>query len=448
MCDVICTRGAEGVVDTINSHHNNNRYTDNNINTSVSPPNVHNNNNSTNNTTTPLNTNNNNKNNTTITLNDIVCDNGLYILFNNYLQRIHAQESLEFWIEVEIFKRLTSERECIKMAQSIYKKFIDDASRTEINVDSQVKEELTTKLTHHLYDTDLYDKAQECVESTLKFSCVRVFVDEILPKELRRKSQPEVLSSDRTPRTSLLQRFTSGPAPNRSIKKYRDIKLKEDKYIKSVTAGRKKKKKDFSNDSNITATNNNNTNTNSNNAADTSKDNNAHARNEKRGSGGYSSSSDTDSSGGCPLKKNTPPARGIHKLLPRRSNPAKPVSVTMMDSGDEWDKRTCMSDGEHSPRCVTMTASSPPPRLPSSPRSDPPRRKHSIGNKQRSSSMLFGFMGVNTDSHLGSKCASENALRSVSPPTVGGPLSRNLFPGYREKKEAEGEGSIKLWASQ
>ena len=36
-------------------------------------------------------------------------------------------------------------------------------------------------MNNNLYDTDLYDKAQECVESTLKYSCVRVFVDEILP---------------------------------------------------------------------------------------------------------------------------------------------------------------------------------------------------------------------------------------------------------------------------
>lgn len=81
-----------------------------------------------------------------ITLHDILIDNGLYVLFNSYLQKIHATEALDFWIEVEIFKRITSERECIKIANTIYKKFIDSTSQTEINVESPVKDEIVCTL--------------------------------------------------------------------------------------------------------------------------------------------------------------------------------------------------------------------------------------------------------------------------------------------------------------
>jgi len=425
MCEVLSPRVAEVIE---KNKDNNNNYADivNNTNTTatVSP------NEGINNKVIPNDENNNNYNNkdnsnngnihssdsisisnnaktTSLTLHDIICDNGFYVLFNNYLQRIHAQESLEFWIEVEIFKRVTSERECVKMAQAIYKRFIDDASTTEINVDSCIREELCLKLNNNMYDTDLYDKAQECVESTLKFSCLRVFIDDILPKELRRKSiQPENSASDKH-RKSLLQRFTSSSgAPNRAVKKYREIKSKEDKYIKSITAGRKKKKRDTV-ATDIASTKNN----------------------DKRLSEGYSSSgsSDTDSDSFTDLPKS-------NKLFPRRSNPTKPLKVSV-DSGDEREKRGCMSDGEATPRVVT-------------PKSDLPRKatKSAIAN-QRSSSTLFGFnfMGVPlspTDFSPISKCASGELSRSLSP--TNSPMLRNMFGGYNQEEEER----KKLWVSQ
>lgn len=366
-----------------------------------------------------------------ITLHDILIDNGLYVLFNSYLQKIHAIEALDFWIEVEIFKRLTSERECIKMANTIYKKFIDSSSQTEINVESPVKDEINHKINNHLYDTDLYDKAQECIESTLKFGCVRVFVDEVLPKELRRKSLQEY-ASEKNQRMSILQRFTALPTANKSIKKYRDIKQKEDKYIKSVSAGRKKKKEMFRNATEgviaSTACEKDKTDVEytplrkgkrlsggvligSERKGKRLSGGDVPERKDKRLSGGYSGS-DSDSG----TKKEY-----FKKLIPRISNPLK---ISMDSSTSD---RHCLSDGEHSPHSPRAQLTPPTPTIfPSSPRK---ARAFSI-TKQRSASMLLGlnFLGNGSGGTDGlsnspnSKCDIDRELRRARDRSAPTPL--------------------------
>jgi len=433
-----------------------------------------------------------------ITLHDILVDNGLYVLFNSYLQKIHATEALDFWIEVEIFKRLTSERECIKMANQIYKKFIDSSSQNEINVESPVKDEINHKINNQLYDTDLYDKAQECIESTLKFSCVRVFVDEVLPKELRRKSLQEYASEKQ--RMSILQRFTALPNANKSIKKYREIKQKEDKYIKSVS-GRKKKKEMFRNATEgVIATTvfekksedvTHNTERNGKRLSggvcigNERKDKRLSGgyssntdRKEKRLSGGYaSSSSDSDT---CPKKEYS-----FKKLIPRISNPLKVVAEHASD-------RYCLSDGENSPHSPRKHTPPTPTNFPSSPRKN---RAFSI-TKQRSASMLLGlnFLGngsggtdnvpINPSnkydvdrehrrprdcssppplplSNVATECGSPRTLsrllsksddlgiRSCSPPTILHPLSKSHDTEESFLKvDTQKEDRKKLWISQ
>jgi hypothetical protein len=48
------------------------------------------------------------------TLESLLNDKDLRLEFILYVNKIHAQESLLFWMEVEMFKRITDSDECLK----------------------------------------------------------------------------------------------------------------------------------------------------------------------------------------------------------------------------------------------------------------------------------------------------------------------------------------------
>jgi len=270
-----------------------------------------------------------------------------------------------------------------------------------------------SKLSNDLYDTDLYDKAQECVESTLKFGCLKAFVEDVLPKELRRKSLDQATSDSLF--KPLLQRFTSLPLNDRKIKKYREIKQREDKYIKSVTAGRKKKKKlrenNAENNCNAENSNNNYDNNNSNN---NSTDSNKY-------SWYNGSTSDNEMSNGERIVKRQ---SSFKKLLPRLPKPIN-ENVEYNGTGEETLRR-CLSDGED------VIARKP---------KESRKSKPFIAKQRSASSMLLNFNLLGLALGDQNICDIDKKDRSISPPPPSSPKSGSpylrsiLSSQFRDKEE-------------
>jgi len=113
-----------------------------------------------------------------LSLEQILQSKPLSILFISYLKKIHATEELEFWLEIEMFKRVTECMECMKEAKRIYTRFLSDQSFSEINIAGDLREEVHDKMESNLWDQRLFDNAQKSVYEALNFTCVRTFCAE------------------------------------------------------------------------------------------------------------------------------------------------------------------------------------------------------------------------------------------------------------------------------
>lgn len=125
-----------------------------------------------------------------LTLDQIIHTKDISFTFVAYLNRIHAQEGLEFWLEVELFRRVTECEECMRAAKRIYSRFLGGSSRAEINIDGAVKDQVRDIMARTIYDQHLFDNAQKSVYETLNFTCVRDFCAETkLNKKKKKESR-------------------------------------------------------------------------------------------------------------------------------------------------------------------------------------------------------------------------------------------------------------------
>jgi len=120
-------------------------------------------------------------------LEQIMHSKDLSFTFVGYMNKIHAQEGLEFWLEVEMFKRITECEECMVAAKRIYTRFLGGGCKAEINIDGGVKDRVRDTLEAALYDQKLFDSAQGSVYETLNFTCVRDFWAELTKLKKKKK---------------------------------------------------------------------------------------------------------------------------------------------------------------------------------------------------------------------------------------------------------------------
>jgi len=99
-------------------------------------------------------------------------------MFISYLKKIHATEELEFWLEIELFKRVTECMECMKEAKRIHARFLSDSSFSEINIAGDLREKVDETMESNIWDQHLFDEAQKSVYEALNFTCVRSFCAE------------------------------------------------------------------------------------------------------------------------------------------------------------------------------------------------------------------------------------------------------------------------------
>lgn len=130
-----------------------------------------------------------------LSLEQILQSKPLSLLFLSYLKKIHASEELEFWLEIELFKRVTECMECMKEAKRIHSRFLSDHSFSEINIAGDLRDELLDKMESNLWDQRLFDNAQKSVYEALNLSCVRSFCAETKLNMTVRKRDSLNLSS-------------------------------------------------------------------------------------------------------------------------------------------------------------------------------------------------------------------------------------------------------------
>lgn len=135
------------------------------------------------------------------TIQSILNDKNLRVDFIFYVNRIHAQESLLFWMEVEIFKRIMDADECAKQAKLLYFRYLHPSSKSEINVEGRVKADLNDVIARGVWDPSLFDAVQESVEECLKYSVVKGFLD------YHAKNKPATPPSGTTPAHVILERY-------------------------------------------------------------------------------------------------------------------------------------------------------------------------------------------------------------------------------------------------
>lgn len=125
------------------------------------------------------------------TLESLLTDKDLRYEFIFYVNKIHAQESLLFWMEVEMFKRIVDSDECRKQAKFLYYKYIHTSARTQINVSAKEREQLEETMRTGIWDQTLYDAIQTSIHECLKFSVVRDFCHYMSTRKKPEEGDPE-----------------------------------------------------------------------------------------------------------------------------------------------------------------------------------------------------------------------------------------------------------------
>jgi len=121
-------------------------------------------------------------------LESLLADKDLRVDFIFYVNKIHAQESLLFWMEVEIFKRITDSDECAKQAKLLYYRYLHPQSKSEVNVEGRLKVELEDVIARGIWDQTLFNNIQENVAECLKYGVVRSFLETSKRKSVKPKS--------------------------------------------------------------------------------------------------------------------------------------------------------------------------------------------------------------------------------------------------------------------
>lgn len=123
--------------------------------------------------------------------------------FKQYLKNACAAEVLNFWIEVELYKKIHNFEELSSKAHHLFNKYLEFGTETEINVDERsrvvVKEVLQTG---NGIDTKLFDKVQQQAFDLLCSDCFLGFKHSDLYKQYIEQSSMYQLVS--TPHSAIL----------------------------------------------------------------------------------------------------------------------------------------------------------------------------------------------------------------------------------------------------
>jgi len=138
-----------------------------------------------------------------ITLEEILTDPKLSRLFVDFVLKAHAEDNLEFWIEVELYKRLKDGSLLAKMGKRLYQTYLVAGADLEVNLEKKYKEDVRQKLDLEFWDVSLFEKAQKRIYHILSSDCVRMFVEKY--PELKHTTPIKSKGAANSPRLTLLK---------------------------------------------------------------------------------------------------------------------------------------------------------------------------------------------------------------------------------------------------
>lgn len=109
------------------------------------------------------------------TLRDILDDPDLLVAFKSFLKKLHSRENLDFWLEVEAFRKNDKDR-LKSTANDIIKKYVAPDAPFQLNVDHSLIEELNFHFLSNEIQTSFFDNIQEAVYTILELDSCRKFV--------------------------------------------------------------------------------------------------------------------------------------------------------------------------------------------------------------------------------------------------------------------------------
>jgi len=139
-----------------------------------------------------------------ITLEEILSDNKLSRLFIDFVLKAHAEDNLEFWIEVEIYKRLSDGALMQKMGKRLFQTYLIPGAELEVNLERKYKEDVKQKLELEFWDVSLFEKAQKRIYHILSSDCVRMFVEKY--PEIKHTNVAKIkIATANSPRLTLMK---------------------------------------------------------------------------------------------------------------------------------------------------------------------------------------------------------------------------------------------------
>uniref|UniRef100_H2Y592 RGS domain-containing protein n=1 Tax=Ciona savignyi TaxID=51511 RepID=H2Y592_CIOSA len=109
-----------------------------------------------------------------LTLKEVLSKKETTNAFRAFLSRELSEENLDFWLDVETYKRAKASKRQ-KMGIKIYEKYISPSSTHEINVESCVRQQTRRKLLN--FDVDTFDEAQQHIFKLMAADSFRRFLE-------------------------------------------------------------------------------------------------------------------------------------------------------------------------------------------------------------------------------------------------------------------------------
>lgn len=112
----------------------------------------------------------------------IVSSTELAEKFRKFLEKLHCEENLLFWIDAQQFRFTHSSVHLDTLqaqAHMLYKKYFEKGSQFCVNVDAQIQEQLQTALENEEISRKMFDDAQK--------ACFLLLKNDSVPKFLKSK---------------------------------------------------------------------------------------------------------------------------------------------------------------------------------------------------------------------------------------------------------------------
>ncbi len=111
--------------------------------------------------------------------------------FNEYCLQAYSIENVLFWIEAEVFRTITDEKEIDSFSKHIYDAYVKEGAPLELNVDSEIRQAVTMK--YEQRDRTVFNDLQAFIFMLLERSVYSRFEEsQLFQKFLRFKADGKI----------------------------------------------------------------------------------------------------------------------------------------------------------------------------------------------------------------------------------------------------------------